>query len=107
MIKSKSITLTLSLLLLSQVSTLQAADHNSQPWYVGDERCSPPKNDGTYSAPYNALDHKNEYPTFDGADKPGWSCSYQREDGIIVQFGDNRTPQEQWLSVWGSFDHNN
>ncbi len=70
-------------------------------WYRGDERCVPPKDDGTYSAPYNALDHKNDYPTFSGADTKGWSCSYQREDGVIVQYGDSRTPQEQWLAVWG------
>jgi len=69
-------------------------------WYVGDERCPPPKDDGTYSAPYNALDHQQEYPTFPDADKPGWSCSYQREDGIVVQFGDGRTPQQQWLAIW-------
>lgn len=71
-------------------------------WYKGDDRCPPPGDDGTYSAPYNVLDHRLEYPTFDGADKPGWSCSYQREDGVIVQYGDSRTPQEQWLAVWGA-----
>lgn len=70
-------------------------------WYTGDDRCRPPKDDGTYSAPYNALDHKDEYPTFSGADKKGWSCSYQREDGVIVQYGNSQTPQEQWLAVWG------
>lgn len=75
---------------------------NSAKWYVGDERCPPPTDDGTYAAPYNALEHPREYPTFVGADKPGWSCSYQREDGVIVQYGDSRTPQEQWQSVWGN-----
>lgn len=75
-------------------------------WYAGDERCPPPKDDGTYSAPYNALDHSREYPTFAGADKPGWSCSYQREDGVIVQYGDSRTPQQQWHDVWGD-NHDN
>lgn len=80
---------------------------DASPWYVGDERCPPPKDDGTYSAPYNALDHPNDYPTFAGADKPGWSCSYQREDGVIVQYGDSRTPQEQWLNVWGGNISNN
>jgi hypothetical protein len=70
-------------------------------WYTGDERCPPPSDDGRYSAPYNALDHRLEYPTFSGADKPGWSCSYQREDGVIIQYGDSRTPQQQWLNVWG------
>lgn len=69
-------------------------------WYVGDDRCPPPKDDGRYSAPYNPLDHPNDYPTFPGADKPGWSCSYQRGDGVIVQYGDSRTPQEKWLSIW-------
>ena len=72
-----------------------------KPWYTGDQRCPPPRDDGTYCDPYNALEHPNDYPTFVGADKPGWSCSYQREDGVIVQFGDSRTPQEQWLAVWG------
>ena len=74
---------------------------DAQPWYTGDERCPPPRDDGTYSAPYRAIDHPNEFPTFPGADKSGWSCSYQREDGVIVQYGDSRTPQEQWLSIWG------
>lgn len=75
-------------------------------WYAGDERCPPPKDDGTYSAPYNAIEHRQEYPTFPGADKPGWSCSYEREDGVIVQYGDGRTPQQQWLAVWGG-NHGN
>jgi len=70
-------------------------------WYKGDERCPPPKDDGTYSAPYDAQEQRQEYPTFAGADKPGWSCSYQREDGVLVQYGDSRTPQQQWLSLWG------
>ena len=74
-------------------------------WYSGDEGCPPPRDDGTYSAPYNALEHPREYPTFSGADKPGWSCSYRREDGVIVQFGDSRTPQQQWLAIWGTM-HN-
>ena len=69
-------------------------------WYRGDERCPPPKDDGTYSSPYHALDHPHDYPTFTGADKPGWSCSYQREDGVIIQYGDGRTPQEQWNDLW-------
>lgn len=68
-------------------------------WYTGDEHCPPPKDDGTYSAPYNPLDYPNEYPTFPSADKKGWSCSYQREDGVIIQYGDSRTPQEKWLSI--------
>ena len=75
-------------------------------WYQGDERCPPPKDDGTYSAPYNALDQPREYPVFPGADQPGWSCSYQREDGVIVQYGDSRTPQQQWLSLWGDNNDN-
>lgn len=75
-------------------------------WYNGDERCPPPRNDGTYSAPYNAQDHSREYPDFPGADKPGWSCSYQREDGVLVQYGDSRTPQQQWLGLWGGNDDN-
>ena len=70
--------------------------------YRGDERCSPPKEWSKYSEPYDPVAHQAEYPTFYKADWPGWSCSYQREDGVIVQYGDSRTPQEQWLSVWGN-----
>jgi hypothetical protein len=69
-------------------------------WYTGDEHCPTPKNDGMYSAPYNAKDH-NEYPTFSEADKPGWSCSYQREDGVFIQYGNSLTPQQQWMSIRG------
>lgn len=72
-----------------------------KPWYEGDLQCPPPPDNGHYAAPYNPLDHPNDYPTFADADKPGWSCSHQRDDGVIVQYGDSRTPQEQWLSVWG------
>lgn len=68
---------------------------------LGEGQCLPPKDDGRYSAPYKAIEHPNDYPVFAGADKPGWSCSYQRKDGVIVQSGDSRTPQEQWLSIWG------
>lgn len=75
-------------------------------WYSGDSRCPPPKDNGTYSAPYRALDHPRDYPTFPDADKPGWSCSYHREDGAIVQYGDSRTPQQQWLDIWGDNDVN-
>lgn len=82
---------------------IQSADNT---WYSGDERCPPPSDDGRYSAPYNALDHRQEYPTFSGADKPGWSCSYQREDGVIIQYGDSRTPQQQWMDVCGG-NHDN
>jgi hypothetical protein len=71
-------------------------------WYVGDQRCPPPRDDGSYSAPYRAIDHQHDYSAFAGADKAGWSCSYLREDGVIVQYGDSRTPQEQWLAVWGN-----
>jgi hypothetical protein len=73
--------------------------------YRGDKRCPPPKDWSKYSEPYNPYEHPNDYPTFNKADKPGWSCSYQREDGVIVQYGDSRTPQEQWLFTWG--DHKN
>jgi hypothetical protein len=82
------------------LAATQAQSADSE-WYTGDERCPPPKDDGTYSAPYNALEHGQEYPAFSGADKPGWSCSYQREDGVIIQYGDSRTPQQQWLTIWG------
>jgi len=74
---------------------------HAENWYVGDEHCPPPKDDGTYSPPYKAIDYPYDYPEFAGADKPGWSCSYKREDGVIIQYGDSRTPQEQWKSVWG------
>lgn len=69
--------------------------------YRGDERCPPPKDWQGYSPPYDPLDHPSEFPTFPGADLPGWSCSYQRDDGVVVQYGDSRTPQEQWLSLHG------
>ncbi len=75
-------------------------------WYSGDVRCPPPDNDGRYSAPYNALDHRQDYPIFSGADKPGWSCSYNREDGVLIQYGDSRTPQQQWLFTWGGSNDN-
>lgn len=70
--------------------------------YKGDERCPPPKDWSRYSEPYFPRDHPGDYPTFYKADRPGWSCSYQREDGVIVQYGDSRTPQEQWLAVFGN-----
>jgi hypothetical protein len=73
-------------------------------WYAGDERCPPPKDDGKYSAPYDVQDDPHDYPTFPGADKHGWSCSYSREDGVIVQYGDSRTPQQQWLAIMGDHD---
>lgn len=73
-------------------------------WYVGDEKCIPPQLNDTYSAPYKALDHQNDYPTFPDANKSGWSCSYQKNDGTIIQYGDSRTPQEQWLAIWGRSD---
>ena len=94
-----------SVLLLVVLAATQ--DHNAgNKWYTGDERCPPPKDDGTYSAPYSALDNPRDYPTFYDADKSGWSCSYQREDGVIVQYGDSRSPQQQWLGVWGGNDNN-
>lgn len=69
--------------------------------YKGDGRCPPPKDWSNYSEPYFPQDQPRVYPTFYKADWPGWSCSYQREDGSIVQYGDSRTPQEQWLAVFG------
>jgi hypothetical protein len=69
--------------------------------YRGDERCPVPTDWSNYSEPYYPRDHPTEYPTFYKADRPGWCCSYQREDGVIVQYGDCRTPQEQWLAVYG------
>lgn len=78
-----------------------------QQWYSGNQICLPPKDDGTYSAPYDAQQHPHDYPTFADADKPGWSCSYQRADGVIIQFGDSRTPQEQWRALWGRANDSN
>jgi len=83
-----------SLILCNASSGYAAGD------YRGDERCPPPSDWSRYSEPYEPLDHQYDYPTFDKADWPGWACSYQREDGVIVQYGDTRTPQEQWFSVW-------
>jgi hypothetical protein len=68
--------------------------------YSGDVQCRPPKDWSSYSEPYYPQDHPNDYPTFHKADRPGWVCSYNREDGVIVQFGDSRTPQEQWIATW-------
>ncbi|HWI40239.1 MAG TPA: hypothetical protein VNX25_01980 [Verrucomicrobiae bacterium] len=75
--------------------------------YRGDARCPLPTDWSRYSEPYEPLDHPGDYPTFPKADVPGWSCSYQRSDGIIVQYGDSRTPQQQWLDTWTpGNDHN-
>jgi hypothetical protein len=68
--------------------------------YRGDARCPLPVDWSKYSEPYNPLEHHNEYPTFYKADWPGWSCSYQREDGVVIQYGDSRTPQQQWLDTY-------
>jgi hypothetical protein len=84
----------------------QAHGDGGSTWYTGDERCPPPKDDGTYSAPYDAFKNPHDYPTFFGADTPGWSCSYQREDGVIVQFGNSLSPQQQWLAIYGGGDGN-
>lgn len=86
------------------VSVGNCADES---WYKGDNQCPPPANDGTFSAPYDAKAHPHDYPTFQGADKSGWSCSYQRADGVMVQFGDSRTPQQQWMAIWGGANDNN
>lgn len=83
------------LLTLAAATALAAGD------YRGDERCPLPTDWSKYSEPYEPLDHPNDYPTFHKADVPGWACSYQREDGVIVQYGDSRTPQEQWLGMYG------
>lgn len=90
---------------MGMIALLAAALPLQTPaWYTGDGRCPAPKDDGTYAAPYNPLKYPHEFPVFAGADKKGWSCSYQREDGVLVQFGDSRTPQEQWRSVWGDMN---
>jgi len=87
------------------IAAPQVHSAETKKWYAGDERCPPPKDDGMYSAPYNAHDYPHDYPTFPEADKHGWSCSYSKEDGVIVQYGDSRTPQQQWLAIYG--DHDN
>jgi len=88
-------------IVVAVILTVSQVYSGSNEWYKGDDRCPPPKDDGKYSAPYNALEHPTEYPTFYDADRPGWSCSYQRPDGVIVQYGNSLTPQQQWLQVWG------
>lgn len=95
-------TMNLVTLLFVTVLMAEAGLPQSADWYKGDDKCHPPVISNAYSAPYNPLEHYNDFPTFPGSDKPGWSCSYQRGDGVIVQYGDSRTPQEQWLSVWGN-----
>lgn len=90
-----------AMLLLSSVVAMATGD------YRGDERCQPPRDWQGYSPPYDPLEHPGEFPTFPGADQPGWSCSYQRQDGTIVQYGDSRSPQEQWLAVYGNPDNEN
>ena len=96
-----------SVVLLAVMLTTANTSASDDNWYTGDERCPPPKDDGTYSRPYRAQDHPHEYPTFSGADKSGWSCSYSREDGVIVQYGDSRTPQQQWTDLYAGGDSNN
>lgn len=93
---------TLTTLLISTILMAEAELPQPDDWYKGDKKCQPPANRNAYSAPYNPLEHYNDFPTFPGADKPGWFCSYQRSDGVIVQYGDSRTPQEQWFGVWGN-----
>lgn len=91
----------ISMSILVLVLAASAGNCAEGKWYTGDEQCPVPVDDGTYSAPYDAKEHPHDYPTFQGADKPGWSCSYQRADGVIVQYGDSRTPQQQWMAIWG------
>ena len=93
----KKYSLIVSLLLLA--ATVYEASAAGD--YSGDERCPRPVDWSNYSEPYDPLDHPRDYPTFPKADMPGWSCSYQREDGVIVQYGDSRSPQKQWLDAWG------
>ena len=93
----KTILIVTTWMVLGTVSSVIAAGD-----YRGDERCPPPKDWSKYSEPYDPRDHPNEFPTFYKADWPGWACSYQREDGVIVQYGDSRTPQEQWLAYYSS-----
>ena len=94
-----------TILFVMLIAASQVHSAETKKWYAGDERCPPPKDNGMYSAPYNASDYPHDYPTFPEADKHGWSCSYSKEDGVIVQYGDSRTPQQQWLAIYG--DHDN
>jgi hypothetical protein len=64
----------LTILFVAILAAAQAHGADGE-WYTGDERGPPPKDDVTYCAPYNAQDYPHDYPTFYGADKPGWSCS--------------------------------
>jgi len=89
-----------AILIVMSLAATQAYSADNK-WYSGDEHCPPPKDDGTYSEPYDAKEHAQDYPTINGADKPGWSCSYKRDDGVIVQYGNSQTPQQQWLAIWG------
>jgi len=98
---------TVAAVLFVLLSVVTQAYPEDGKWYTGDGLCPAPRDDGTYSAPYNAQDHPHDYPTFEGADKPGWSCSYQMENGVIVQYGDGRTPQQQWLDIYGGNSNTN
>lgn len=92
----KQIILSVVLVVLTGTTAGAAGD------YRGDARCPLPTDWSTYSEPYNPLDHPHDYPTFYKADWPGWSCSYQREDGIIIQYGDSRSPQQQWQDLYSN-----
>jgi len=89
----------------SSITAAETYHSSGNKWYTGDERCPPPRDDGRYSPPYRPQDNPRDYPTFFGADKPGWSCSYQRDDSVMVQYGDSRTSQEQWLGMYGGTDN--
>ena len=91
----------MKIIVIATAVTLCASLAYADGDYRGDERCPVPKDWSTYSEPYFPGDFPHDYPTFYKADWPGWSCSYQREDGVLVQYGDSRTPQEQWLAVFG------
>jgi hypothetical protein len=90
--------------LFAMIITAPQVHSAETEWYSGDERCPTPKDDGMYSAPYGVQDYPHDYPTFPGADKHGWSCSYSKDDGVIVQYGDSRTPQKQWFAIYGDYD---
>lgn len=96
-----TLVLFIAVLLATASSAVAAGD------YRGDARCPPPTDWSKYSEPYNPLEHPHDYPTFYKADWPGWSCSYQREDGVIIQYGDSRSPQQQWKDTYsGNKDGN-
>lgn len=107
-------TLTLSIVLVSFVSgAVLAGDRSSYgrkqarrdaavgyrvAVIKGDERCRPPRdyNAAGYARPIDVLGTPNEPTGYEAEHMKQWSCSYQRPDGTIVNYGSSFTPLEQW-----------